>query len=93
MTFEALTRISLNTAIARMIIFISGSQRAAGITKMIETKATSAMISPPAAGDKGPQLNSNGLTWDPVMSTGMRARMATMWMRMSRKKRRKLMMD
>jgi hypothetical protein len=32
-----------------------------------------------------------GLTWEPEMSTGMRARMATM--RMRRKKHRKPMMD
>jgi len=34
-----------------------------------------------------------GLTWEPVMSTGMSARMATMWMRMRRNKHRKPMMD
>jgi len=52
---------------------------------------TKAMPSPPPAGDDGPRLNSKGLTWEPVMSTGMRARMATM--RMRRKKHRKPMMD
>jgi len=34
-----------------------------------------------------------GLTWDPVMSTGMRARMATMQMQMRRKNHRKPIMD
>jgi len=34
-----------------------------------------------------------GLTWEPVMSTGMSARMATMRMRMRRNKHRKPMMD
>jgi hypothetical protein len=33
------------------------------------------------------------MTWDPVMSMGRRARMATMQMRMRRKKHRKPMMD
>ena len=57
--------------------------------------ATSAMTSPPPAGDDGLRLNSRGLTWKPVMSTGMRARMATMRMRMQMrmKKHRKPMMD
>jgi len=63
--------------------------------KMMVTKATSVMPSPPSAGDDGPQLNSGGLTWDPVMSTGMRSRTATMGMRirMRRMKHRKPMMD
>jgi len=41
------------------------------------------------------RLNSKGLTWKAVMSTGMSARMATtkMQMRMRRKKHRKPMMD
>ena len=34
-----------------------------------------------------------GLSWSPVMSTGMSARMATMWMWMRRNKHRKPMMD
>ena len=33
------------------------------------------------------------MTWEPEMSTGMRARMATMRMQMRRKKHRKPMMD
>jgi hypothetical protein len=56
-------------------------------------KATCAMLSPPPAGDDGPELNLRGLTWEPVMSTGMRVRMARMRMRMRRKKHRKPMMD
>src|SRR5882757_9567389 len=58
---------------------ISGCQGAAGISKM---KVTKAMPSPPPTGDDGPRWNSRGLTWEPVMSTGMRARMAMMRMRM-----------
>src|SRR5882757_2867324 len=69
---------------------ISGCQGAAGISKM---KVTKAMSFPPPAGDDGPRLNSRGLTWEPVMSTGMRARMAMMRVRMRRKKHRKPMMD
>jgi hypothetical protein len=34
-----------------------------------------------------------GLTWDQVMSTGRRGRMATMQMQMRRKKQHKPMMD
>jgi hypothetical protein len=34
-----------------------------------------------------------GLTWEPVMSTGMRARMATIQMRKRRNKHSKPMMD
>jgi hypothetical protein len=58
-------------------------------------KLTVAMPSPPPAGDDGPGQNSRGLTWEPVMSTGMRARMETMRMRMriKRKNPRKLRMD
>ena len=55
------------------------------------TNVTSTMPSPPAAGDDGLRLNSSGLTWEPLMSTGMRARMATM--RMRRKMHQKPMMD
>jgi hypothetical protein len=53
--------------------------------------ADEVMPSPPPAGDDGPRLNSRGLTWELVMSTGMRARMATMLTR--NKKHCKLMMD
>jgi len=56
-------------------------------------KVTKAMPFPPPAGDDGPRLNSRGLTWEPVMSTGMWARMAMMRMQMRRKKHRKPMMD
>ena len=34
-----------------------------------------------------------GLTWEPVMSTDMRARMATLWIGMRRNKHRKPLMD
>jgi len=47
----------------------------------------------PPAGDDGPQLNSRGMTWEPVMSKGMRATMATLGMQMRRQTHRKLMMD
>jgi hypothetical protein len=59
------------------------------------TKATSTMPSTPPAGDDSPRLNSRGLTSDPVMSTGMRARLPTMrmQMRMTRNKHCKPMMD
>jgi len=78
---------------ARMMNCISGCQGAAGIAKMKVTKATSAILSPPPSGNDRPQLNPRGLTWDPVMSTGMRARMATHWKRMRRKKHHKPMMN
>jgi hypothetical protein len=68
--------------IARMKNIISGCQGAAGIMKMKVMKVTIAMPSPQPAGDDGPRRNSRGLTWEPVMSTGMRARIATMWMQM-----------
>jgi hypothetical protein len=35
------------------------------------TNVTSAMPSPPPAGDDGPRLNLRGFTWEPVMSTGI----------------------
>jgi hypothetical protein len=54
-------------------------------------KVTKAMPSTPPAGDDGPRQNSRCLTWESVMSTGMKARMATMSMR--RKKHQKPMMD
>jgi hypothetical protein len=41
------------------------------------------MPSAPPAGHDGPQLNSRGLTWEPVMSTGMTAMMVRMQMRMA----------
>jgi len=56
-------------------------------------KATKAMTCPPPAGDDGPQLNSSSVPWEPVMSMGMRARMAMMRMQMRREKHRKLMVD
>jgi hypothetical protein len=42
------------------------------------TKAMSMMPSALLAGNDNLQPNSKGLTWEPVMSMGMRARMATM---------------
>jgi len=47
----------------------------------------------PPAGDDGPQLNSRGMSWEPVVSKGMGATMATLGMLMRRKKHRKPMMD
>jgi len=45
-------------------------------------KGKIAIPSPPPAGDNGPRGNSRGLTWEPVMSTRMWVRMATMRTRM-----------
>jgi len=57
------------------------------------TKATGAMPSQLPAGDDAPRLNSGALTWEPVILTGIQARMATMQMRMRSKKHRKPIMD
>jgi len=54
-------------------------------------KVTKVMPTPLPAGNDGPRLNSRGLTWEPVMLTGMRVRMVMMQMR--RKTHRKPMMD
>jgi hypothetical protein len=48
---------------------------------------------PPPAGDEGPRLNSRHFSWEPAVSTGMRARMAMLQMQIRRKKHRKPMMD
>jgi len=56
-------------------------------------QVTRAMPFPPPAGHDRPLLNPKGLTWEPVMSTGMRAKMAMMRMQVRRKKHRKPMMD
>jgi len=55
------------------------------------TKPTGLIAFTMTAGDDWPRLNLKGLTCEPVMSTGMRARMATMPIR--RNKHRKPMMD
>jgi len=60
---------------------------------MMVTKATSAMLFAPATGDDGPHLNLSGITWDPVMSTGMGARKMMMRTLMSRKKHREPIID
>jgi len=73
--------------------FIPGYQGAAGNTKIKVIKATSPMSSPPVAGNDCPRLNSTGLTWEPVMSKGIRARMATMQMWIRRQKKQKPVMD
>ena len=65
-----------------LINYISGCQGAAGIRKMKVMKVMSAMPSPQPAGDHSPWRNSGGLTWEPVMWTGIRARLTTMQMRM-----------
>jgi len=57
------------------------------------TKATSMMTSPPPAGAEGLRHNSTGLTCEPVVLTGMRATMATIWMQMSWKNHCNPMMD
>jgi hypothetical protein len=58
-------------------------------------KATIAMPSPPFSSDGSPQRNPRGLTWEPVMLTVLRERMATMrmWMCMRRKNHCHSMMD
>jgi hypothetical protein len=78
-----------------MTNFISGCQGAAGCKKMKVMKATIAMQYPAPACDDGPRRNWRGVIWEPVMSTGMRAMMATMLngMRMKRKTHRKSRMD
>jgi hypothetical protein len=81
------------TTIVQMTNFISGCQGAAEIIKLKVMKATCVMPSPPPAGDDGPRLNSRGLTWELVMTTGIRARMATMRMWMRRKKHHTPTMD
>ena len=60
---------------------------------MMVMKALRVMPSPLEAGNDGPRLNLRGLTWKPVMSMAMSARMATMRMQMRRKKHCKPMMD
>jgi len=64
-----------------------------GGSRDFEDEGEEAMPFPPPAGDDGPQLNSRDLTWEPVMSTGMRVRMAMMRMQTRTKKHRKPMMD
>jgi hypothetical protein len=56
-------------------------------------KVMKAMPFPTPAGDDELRLNSSGLTWELMMSMGIRARMAMMLMHMRRKKHRKPMMD
>ena len=56
-------------------------------------KATIVLPSLRAASDHGLGQTSRGLIWELLMSTGMRARMGLMLMRMRRKKHRKPMMD
>jgi len=57
------------------------------------TKLTRAMPSPLPARDDGPQPDLRDLTWEPVMSTGMRRMMTMMRMLMRRKHHRRPMMD
>jgi len=66
-----------------------------GLTKMTVTRRTSGIPSTPPASDHGLQLISRGVFWQPVLSTDMRAMMATMQMQMQirRKNHRKPMMD
>ena len=62
------------------------------MTKKV-TKSTRATPSQSPAGDDGLQLNTRGLTCEPVIWTGMGATIMTKRMRMRRKKHRKPMMD
>jgi len=57
------------------------------------SNVTSTMPSPPPGGNNRLRLNSSGLTWDPVMSSGIRARMETKRMLVRRKKHRKPIMN
>jgi len=75
---EALTKTFRLSTLALIMHSIRGCEGAAGITKMKVMTALSAMLSPIPAGDEGPRLNSRGLTWEPVISTGMRAMIAMM---------------
>jgi hypothetical protein len=63
--------------------------------KITVMKATIMMPSSPQAGDDSPRRNARGLTLEPVISTGMRARMVTMRMRMQMRRQihHKPMMD
>jgi hypothetical protein len=76
-----------------MTNFFAGYHGAAGITKMKVMKATIAMPSLAPVGDYDTRRNSIGSTWDPVFSMRIRVRLATLQMRMRRKKPRKPMMD
>jgi hypothetical protein len=76
-----------------MTNFIPGWQDASSIRRMTEITVTVAMPSAPPVGDDGPRRNQSGLKWEPMMLTGMRARMAMIRMRMRRNKHPKWMMD
>jgi hypothetical protein len=76
-----------------MTNYIPECQAAAGITKLQVTTATSEMPSPRPAGNDLQSLSSIGLTWEAVMSTGIRARMVTIRMLMWKKIHHKLFMD
>jgi len=78
---------------AQIANFISGCQEAVGSTKMQVKNVTCAIPSPTPAGGDGHRLNSKDLIWEDGKSTGMRARIATMWMRTRRMKHRMLMVD
>jgi len=57
-------------------------------------KVTKAMPFPPPVGEDGlGKLHSRGMTWEPMMLTRRKARMAMIQMRMRREKHRKPMMD
>jgi hypothetical protein len=78
-----------------MIHCISGYHAAAGITEMKVIKAPCGLPFLLAAGDDSLRLNSRCLTSEAVISTSLKARMATtlMWMQMTWKKHFKPMMD
>jgi hypothetical protein len=90
---EALIQTSGLTTIVQITNCISGSQGGTTITMKKVTYWTRVMLSAPPAGDDGPQMNSTGLTLDPVMWSSMRATMATMQMPMRRMQHRKPKMD
>jgi len=70
-----------------------GCHGAASIVKMKLMKSTRAIPPLLTANDDGPQLIIRGLTWEPVMSTGMRATIVMMPLQMRKKKHRKPMID
>jgi len=71
----------------------NGLPAAATLTKMMVTIARNVMLSAPPAGNDGLQLNSRGLTKEPVMPMGLSATMAIMWVQMWQKKLWKMMID
>ena len=90
---EAQTQTSRQSTNACMMNNISGQPGTEVITELTVMNGRCAIPYPAPAGDCRPRLNLCGLTWEPVMSTGMMARMAPMQTRMRWKKYRKPMID